>query len=117
MSEWDSRKEQASAWFKTLRNEICAEFEAIEDDLAEGPKADMDAGHFERTDWQRDNIDEPNESGSILKGGGEMSIMRGRVFEKVGVNISEVHGVFADEFAARLARQHTDWWVVSTVFQ
>ncbi|MBL4804856.1 MAG: oxygen-dependent coproporphyrinogen oxidase [Alphaproteobacteria bacterium] len=102
MSEWDTRKEQASTWFKTLRNDICAEFEAIEAELADGPKADQKPGIFERTDWQRDNIDEPNESGSILKGGGEMSLMRGRVFEKVGVNISEVHGIFADEFASRV---------------
>ncbi len=102
MSEWDARKEQASTWFKTLRDDICAEFEAIETELSDGPKSDLDVGTFERTPWQRDNIDEPNESGSILKGGGEMSVMRGRVFEKVGVNISQVYGVFSEEFAARI---------------
>ncbi len=102
MSEWDTRKEQASTWFRDLRDDICTEFEKIETELSDGPKAEMDAATFERTPWQRDNIDEPNESGSILKGGGEMSVMRGRVFEKVGVNISEVHGIFAEEFAERV---------------
>jgi len=102
MSNWDERKAQASKWFKELRDQICAEFEAIEEELSDGNKVEMDAGAFERTPWSRENSDEPNESGSILKGGGEMSIMRGRVFEKVGVNISEVYGSFADEFVPRV---------------
>ncbi len=62
----------------------------------------MPAGKFERTPWTRDNDGKPNESGSVLGGGGEMAIMRGRVFEKVGVNISNVHGVFAESFAAQI---------------
>ncbi|MCB9982229.1 MAG: oxygen-dependent coproporphyrinogen oxidase [Rhodospirillales bacterium] len=102
VSDWDERKSQASAWFCELRDLVCAAFEAIEDELIGGNKADLEPGRFEYTPWNRENSDEPNESGSVLKGGGEMSIMRGRVFEKVGVNISTVHGVFADEFAARV---------------
>lgn len=102
MSDWDERKDTASAWFRELRDDICAEFEAIETELSGSNKADMDVGKIERTPWERADSDAPNESGSVLKGGGEMSVMRGRVFEKVGVNISEVHGTFSDEFAARI---------------
>ena len=102
MDQWDERKDIAATWFRDLRDNICSEFEAIEGELSAGPKADTDVGTFERTPWDRANSDEPNESGSILKGGGEMSVMRGRVFEKVGVNISTVHGVFAPEFAERI---------------
>lgn len=96
--DWDERKDAASGWFKSLRDQICAEFERLEDALSDGPKADMDAGRFERTPWDRRNSDEPNETGSVLKGGGEISLMRGRVFEKVGVNISTVHGTFSEQF-------------------
>lgn len=99
---WDERKAQASAWFRHIRDEICTSFEALEDELSDGPKADMDAGRFERTPWNRPETNEPNESGSILNGGGEISLMRGRVFEKVGVNISTVHGKFSENFAAQI---------------
>ena len=102
MSDWDKRKEIAAAWFKDLRDQICAELEAIESELSTGNTAEMEAGKFEREAWEREFSDEPNESGSILNGGGEMSIIRGRVFEKAGVNISQVHGKFAPEFAARI---------------
>jgi len=81
----EEKKQQASAWFKTLRDNICAEFEKIETELTGTSKADLSAGTFERKPWNREKTDQPNESGSILNGGGEMSIMRGRVFEKVGV--------------------------------
>ncbi len=103
MSDWDKRKETASAWFRQLRDDICAEFEAIEGELSGSNKADMNAGKIERTPWDREKTDKANESGSILNGGGEMSVMRGRVFEKVGVNISTVHGSFSEEFAAKIA--------------
>lgn len=102
MSDLDKKKQKASKWFKQLRDDICAGFESLEDQLADGPHAGLDAGRFERSPWQREDSDEPNESGSVLKGGGEMSVMRGRVFEKVGVNISEVHGVFSPEFSAKM---------------
>jgi coproporphyrinogen III oxidase len=82
------RQEQASAWFRDLRDRICAAFERIED---EGADASLPAGRFERKTWDR--------AGG---GGGEMSVMRGRVFEKVGVNISTVHGQFSKEFRASI---------------
>ncbi len=99
---WDQRKELAAAWFQELRDQICDEFEAIESELEGGNTADQPAGRFERKPWDRATSDQPNESGSILNGGGVMSIMKGRVFEKVGVNFSEVHGVFAPEFAEKI---------------
>ena len=79
-------KKQASAWFDTLRDDLCAAFETIEDELA-GPGADLEPGRFARSEWKR-----PADAGEE-GGGGEMSVMRGRVFEKVGVNISTVTGV------------------------
>lgn len=95
-------KEIASNWFRSLRDQICAEFEKIETELESGPHKDLPAATFERTPWSRGDSNEPNETGSILKGGGEMSLMRGRVFEKVGVNISQVHGTFSEEFAKKI---------------
>lgn len=98
----EDRKNQAFAWFSTIRDRICASFEAIEDDLSGGPKAGLTAGRFERTPWDRTSLDQPNTSGSDLYGGGEISLMRGRVFEKVGVNISCVHGRFSEKFAGQI---------------
>lgn len=79
-------KEPAQAWFSTLRDQICAAFEAIETDYARA-HGHADPGRFERRPWTR--------AGG---GGGVMSLMRGHVFEKVGVNISTVHGALSEPF-------------------
>ena len=107
------RKELAANWFRDIRDQICTSFEAIEDALTGTQKADMPAGRFERKPWDRPDTNEPNESGSILNGGGEVSIMRGRVFEKVGVNISTVHGTFSESFRKQIPgaeESHGDFW-------
>lgn len=86
---------QPAAWFEKLRNEICAEFEKIETEIT-GTHSDLPAGVFERKSWQR-----KNEDGSA-GGGGTMATMRGRVFEKVGVNVSTVHGNFSADFRKQI---------------
>jgi len=89
----DQRKEQAKAWFETLRDRIVAAFEAVEDALpATAPLADRPAGRFTRTPWSR------TDHSGAAGGGGVMAMMTGRVFEKVGVHISTVFGEFAPEF-------------------
>ena len=100
MTTVDARKAAASAWFETLRDRICDAFMQIEDDLAGGPHADGTPGRFERTAWTRTAVN--NEPDSGPGGGGVMSVMRGRVFEKVGVNVSTVHGRFSDAFRGQI---------------
>jgi coproporphyrinogen III oxidase len=81
----EALKPDAKAWFARLRDRICAAFEAIEDEAGPNP------GRFVRTAWDRPE-----------GGGGVMSVMKGQVFEKVGVNISTVDGVFAPDFAKQM---------------
>jgi coproporphyrinogen III oxidase len=100
-----SRKEQASLWFTSLRDQICAEFEAIECEFLtqqkELPLRQEQPGTFERKSWKREE-----------GGGGIMSIMHGNVFEKVGVNISSVHGTFSPQFAKEIpgATENPAFW-------
>jgi coproporphyrinogen III oxidase len=88
-----TRKDRARGWFETLRDQIVAALEAVEDDLPAGaPFAERAPGRFHRTPWSR-----ADHSGSP-GGGGVMAMMKGRVFEKVGVHASTVFGEFAPEF-------------------
>ncbi len=86
MIELDPQQAAARTWFETLRDRICAEFEAIE------REAGSDAS-FDYTPWDR--IDPSGEPG----GGGVRGVMTGKVFEKVGVNVSTVGGTFEGDFA------------------
>jgi coproporphyrinogen III oxidase len=86
MSDWTEQTQQARAWFESLRDRICAAFEAIE------REAGSDAS-FEYIPWDRDTAD------AKAGGGGVRGVMKGQVFEKVGVNVSTVSGDFAPGFA------------------
>ncbi|MHA1522985.1 MAG: oxygen-dependent coproporphyrinogen oxidase [Alphaproteobacteria bacterium] len=87
------KKQRAHAWFSTLQARICAAMEEIEHTHT-GPLANQPAGRFERTPWQRSDTQD--------LGGGTMALMAGRVFEKVGVHVSQVYGEFSPEFRGQI---------------
>src|SRR5690242_1014926 len=90
-SEMADGKGEAAAWFARLRDRICAAFEAVEDDYSGADLEALQPGRFVRTGWERPG-----------GGGGTMALMHGRVFEKVGVNVSTVFGEFAPEFRSEI---------------
>ena len=97
----DKQKGAASAWILQLRDRLCAVFEDIENELAAGPNVGLPPGQFDRTNWDREG-----------GGGGEISVMRGRVFEKVGVNVSTVKGKFSDQFRGQIpgTEESSSFW-------
>lgn len=92
-----AERDAAAAWFVELRDRICAELERLEEDASAGQMAASAPGRFVRTPWKR------SDHAGGTGGGGEMSMMHGRLFEKAGVHVSTVYGEFAPAFRAQIA--------------
>ena len=86
----EDKRALTATWFKSLRDKICLVFEDIEKEFALN-RNNVEASSFERKAWKREG-----------GGGGLMSIMHGNVFEKVGVNISTVHGEFSEHMRKQI---------------
>lgn len=84
-TDWIDQKQRAAAWFRELRDRLCAAMETLE----------PDAARFDRTIWKRGD-------GAEDLGGGEMSMLHGTVFEKAGVHISTVYGEFSEQFRSQI---------------
>jgi coproporphyrinogen III oxidase len=97
----EARKDRAKAWFEALRDEICAAFEALEDE-APAKLYGGERGRFTRAPWNR------TDSSGAPGGGGVAAVMKGRLFEKVGVHVSTVFGEFAPEFRKEIPGADVD---------
>jgi len=101
MAETAEQKTKTSAWFSELRGKICSALETLEKD-ADGSLYSGETSTFERKSWKRkDYTGAPG-------GGGDMSMLHGRLFEKAGVHVSTVYGEFAPEFRTQIPGAETD---------
>ena len=98
----ERQKATARDWFAELRNKICASLERLEEEAGGVPQLEGTAGRFVRKSWNRtDHSGAPG-------GGGVMSMLHGRLFEKAGVHVSTVHGEFAPEFRGQIPGSQED---------